>query len=68
VLSTGSLTRTTGATPWRSTESVPYTEPRASTSAARLRTGTSTASQPGGSRSRTSSPLAFTDLSSQAQA
>ena len=33
-----------------------------------LRTGTSTASQPGGSRSRRSSPLALTDLSSQAQA
>jgi hypothetical protein len=32
------------------------------------RTGTSTASQPGGSRSRKSSPLALTDLISQAQA
>ena len=36
--------------------------------AALLRAGTSTASQPGGRRSRRSSPLALTDLSSQAQA
>ncbi len=35
-----------------------------STSAALVRTGTSTASHPAGSRRRKSSPLAFTDLSS----
>ena len=66
--STCSFTRTTGGTPSRLTVSVPYTVPRASTWAALLRAGASTASQPGGSRSRRSSPLALMDLSSQAQA
>ena len=66
--STGSLTRTTGATPARSTVRFACTVPRASASAARARTGASIASQPGGRRSRSSSPLALTDLSSQAQA
>ena len=66
--STASFTRTTGATPSRVTVSVPCTVPRDSNSAALARTGVSTASQPGGSRSRSSRPLALTDFSSQAQA
>ena len=40
---------------------------RASTCAAMLRDGPSTASQPGGRRSLRSSPFALTDLSSQDQ-
>src|SRR5438105_1789862 len=49
---TGSLTRTTGATPKRSTVSVPCTVPRARTCAALWRAGPSTTSQPGGRRIR----------------
>jgi hypothetical protein len=66
-LSTGSLIFTADALPCRSTVSAAYTVPRASTSAARARTVTSTASQPAGLRMRRSKPLALTDLSSQAQ-
>src|SRR5215203_5451945 len=65
--STDSLTFTIGATPSRLTFSVPYTVPRARTALARLRAGISTASQPGGTRSRRSSPLALTDFSSHDQ-
>src|SRR3954471_19366861 len=66
--STGSLTRTTGAIPARCTERLAWMAPRPSDSAARARSGGSTTSQPGGTRSRSSSPLALTDLSSQAHA
>ena len=66
--STGSFTRTTGATPARCTVRFACTVPRASASAAFARNGTSTASQPGGVRSRSSSPLALTDFSSHAHA
>ena len=66
--STAVLTRTTGNAPLRSTVKLAWTDPRASVSAARDRTGTSIASQLGGNRSRRSSPLPLTDLTSQAHA
>ena len=50
--STGSFTRTTGATPARCTVRLACMVPRASVSAARARSGASTASQPGGSAQR----------------
>ncbi len=65
-LSTSSLTLTTGATPSRSTLSVPCSVPRATTSPARARNAGSIASQPGGRRSRRSSPLALTERISHA--
>ena len=65
---TGVLTRTVGAAPLRSTVRLACTEPRPSVWAARARTGSSTASQPAGVRSRTSKPLPLTDLISQLQA
>ena len=55
--STGSLTRTTGATPARCTVRFACTVPRASASAAFARNGTSTASQPGGSAQPQLEPL-----------
>ncbi len=65
--STAELMRTTGTAPLRSTVRLACTDPRVSACAARARTGTSIASQPGGKRSRRSSPLPLTDLISQAQ-
>ena len=53
--------------PWRSTVSEAWIVPRPSASAARPRTGASTASQPGGQRSRMSRPLALTERSSHNQ-
>ena len=67
--STGSFTRTTGATPARCTVRFACTVPRASASAALAR---ATAPRPrpsrAAARSRSSSPLALTDFSSQAHA